>query len=900
MRTFMEETMMQDLFNYQQRDLLYHRLNVLSEFGALNEEIPDSITRNLNRRLEIRDYQQEAFARFIYCLREDFDGKSTPLHFLFNMATGSGKTLIMAGLILYLYEKGYRNFLFFVNSTNIIRKTQDNFLNSDTSKYLFNEEIYIKGKRVMVTEVENFDGVNESDINICFTTIQQLHGDMTAERENALTNEDFAAKKIALLADEAHHMNVSTQSQQALFDSWENTVERIFNSNEDNLLLEFTATHDYENLAMVEKYLNKVIYRYDLINFRNDRFSKDIEIVRSNFDQQDRILQAIILNHYKQQIAAKYRIQLKPVILFKAQKTIAQSLENEENFHNMIDELAGSQIDRIRESEVEIVQRAFRFFDENNISSEQLVQRLKSDFQRRYCLSVNNDEEKETNQILVNTLEDKGNPIRAIFAVQKLNEGWDVLNLFDIVRCYQTRDTRFSQPGRTTNAEAQLIGRGARYFPFIYPKNDEEPNRPQNDEKFRRKFDEDLNHELRVLEELHYHSVNDSRYISEIRSALVEQGIIDETVVTRELKLKNSFKETNLYKYGVVWINERLPKDYQDITSFADLADLTIRQQNHEHTIYGGAGGMTTVMEDRESGRTQNIDSRDIRLVDIEDNIVQSAIARNPFYTFASLKRYFPQLISMRDFRTSENYLGGLAITFQGDLSQLEDNSLEKLTACCDLLDQIESELRAQITDDKGTRDFHQRQINVVFTDKTLKFSADNPRISIESQQFDEHVVSIKDWLAYDALYGTSEERGLVELLTRWIAELDDTYEDIYLIRNERHFALYNFSDGKRFEPDFVLYLGETNGEALTYQLFIEPKGEHLEDEERWKEDFLREINTDRESPFIVENDIYRVIGMPFYNTSRENEFRANLHETLGTAHQPQEQAVQTTLSADN
>jgi type III restriction enzyme len=26
------------------------------------------------------------------------------------------------------------------------------------------------------------------------------------------------------------------------------------------------------------------------------------------------------------------------------------------------------------------------------------------------------------------------NRIRAIFAVQKLNEGWDVLNLFDIVR----------------------------------------------------------------------------------------------------------------------------------------------------------------------------------------------------------------------------------------------------------------------------------------------------------------------------------------------------------------------------------------------------------------------------------------------------------------------------------
>ena len=53
------------------------------------------------------------------------------------MATGSGKTLVMAGLIIYLYEQGYRNFLFFVNSTNIIEKTRDNFFNTTSSKYLF-------------------------------------------------------------------------------------------------------------------------------------------------------------------------------------------------------------------------------------------------------------------------------------------------------------------------------------------------------------------------------------------------------------------------------------------------------------------------------------------------------------------------------------------------------------------------------------------------------------------------------------------------------------------------------------------------------------------------------------------------------------------------------------------
>ena len=229
---------------------------ILEEFGRReiqNTEIPKYLTDNLNPEFELREYQKEAFARFLLCYENNFPGEGEPPHFLFNMATGSGKTLIMAGLILYLYEKGYRNFLFFVNSTNIIEKTKDNFLNPRATKYLFSENIHIDGQRVSVTQVDNFDGVSENDINICFTTIQQLHTDMTSERENALTYENFADQEIVLLADEAHHMNVSTRSQQELFESWENTVERIFKLNQANLLLEFTATHDYETAAMVEK-----------------------------------------------------------------------------------------------------------------------------------------------------------------------------------------------------------------------------------------------------------------------------------------------------------------------------------------------------------------------------------------------------------------------------------------------------------------------------------------------------------------------------------------------------------------------------------------------------------------------------------------------------------------------
>lgn len=182
-------------------------------------------------------------------------------------------------------------------------------------------------------------------------------------------------------------------------------------------------------------------------------------------------------------MAAKYRINHKPVILFKAQRTIEQSRQVKAEFHTLIRGLTAKDIARIRKSNIPLVQRAFHFFDENGISDEQLAERLKREFHQDFCLSVNDEKEKENYQILVNTLEDKANHIRDIFAVQKLNEGWDVLNLFDIVRCYEIRDSGHNKLGATMLSEAQLIGRGARYFPFVLP---------QSSNRFRRKFDSDL------------------------------------------------------------------------------------------------------------------------------------------------------------------------------------------------------------------------------------------------------------------------------------------------------------------------------------------------------------------------------------------------------------------------
>ena len=79
-----------------------------------------------------------------------------PVHLMFNMATGSGKTLVMAATILYYYEQGYRRFLFFVDRKTVVDKTGENFINKYHNKYLFAENVAINGQLTEIKAVNMF------------------------------------------------------------------------------------------------------------------------------------------------------------------------------------------------------------------------------------------------------------------------------------------------------------------------------------------------------------------------------------------------------------------------------------------------------------------------------------------------------------------------------------------------------------------------------------------------------------------------------------------------------------------------------------------------------------------------------------------------------------------------
>ena len=166
----------------------------------------------------------------------------------------------------------------------------------------------------------------------------------------------------------------------------------ILNSHKENMLLEFTATLDYSDENIAEKYKNKVLYKYDLKQFRLDKYSKEVDILKADMSQDDRILQALILSQYRLKVAEYNRIYCKPVILFKAQKTVAESEANLVKFNKLIKELKASDIDRIKKnSDTEILEKAFNFFEKLQTSSDILVKELQDDFAPDNCISANND-----------------------------------------------------------------------------------------------------------------------------------------------------------------------------------------------------------------------------------------------------------------------------------------------------------------------------------------------------------------------------------------------------------------------------------------------------------------------------------------------------------------------------
>lgn len=853
-------------------------------FADFSQALPAHIVENLAETIELRPYQIEALNRYLYYSDNYQNRATTNINLLFNMATGSGKTVIMAALILDLYKRGYRKFVFFVNRDNIVQKTIENFTNPASSKYLFAQNVSIDGQTTSIKAVENLNSSSDDeDIQILFTTIQKLHLDLLTPRENRVTLEDLAEEKIVLLSDEAHHINAWTGGENVKGEeavnkrTWEHSVQEIFGQNPDNMLLEFTATIDTGNRDIAAKYNDVLIYKYDLKEFRNDGYSKDIQLYSVHDDVRQRMLQAVIISQYRLMVAEIHGIILKPVILFKS-KIIKDSLANRDLFNEMIKQLDGTELSETLSYENEQLNQIRDFLIEHKISTDALASDIKIAFSPERIVNVNDEKESIAHQIDINTLEAEDNRIRVVFTVDKLNEGWDVLNLYDIVRLYNTRDGQYLRggeykPGKTTISEAQLIGRGARYWPFEVT-----PDQPAE----MRKYDKDIDNQLRILEELYYHSPRDTDYLIEIRTALVKSGLMDqEDPKTVTLKLKDKFKKLPLYTTGHVYINQLVDNPHTDkktaMDYVSDLKQVEVKLPTHFVSL-------DDVFADSSQLVREEVGSKDFTISDIPKHIFSKALdTYYKFYSFSSLKSYLPKLKSKSEL---QDMLAGMRIKVTGrneDLySPTPDNWMKIARG---VLAQLQPVIETKDSSKVGSKAFTAVALKNVFkAEKKIIIEKSDGHAGIGmSSEGDELYLDLntRDWYVYNDDFGTSYEKKLVRFIDDNIDKLQQKWDNLYLIRNEKDLKLYTFADGRSFMPDYLMLLHKIGEPSTTYYVFLEPKGENIEMGEKWKEDFLLQLENEAvvEKLFENEDDTIKIIGLPFYQPAREAEFSGAFNE---------------------
>lgn len=895
-------------------------------------EIPQYISNNL--KYGFFDWQKNAFENFLtYQAIKERENPNEPTHLMFNMATGTGKTLLMASTILYYYSQGYRHFLFFVNQNNIVDKTENNFIDNTHTKYLFKEKIVIDDKTITIKKVDAFSD-NPQGIEIKFTSIQKLYNDIHLQRENQTTLDDLHSKNIVMLADEAHHLNTDTNrntlAQQELIPTeitgttseaeiekkgWEHTViELILNKNgkkeqNKNVLLEFTATIPAtENIA--KKYEDKIIYKFGLKEFLQAGYTKEINLISSTLDKKERVLQALLFQWYRHKIALKNDIaNFKPVILFRS-KTIEESKADYEEFLNWIDTIEASDFDFLKNIANKIAQskslyeqgksrteQVLAFIKNENLHFGDVANWIKKSYQEKNTIITNSKTNKtkkektdEETEKLLNSLEDKNNNIRAIFTVDRLTEGWDVLNLFDIVRLYQGQNTGGStkKTPEATTKEKQLIGRGVRYCPFVF--NDKIKNK--------RKFDDDLKHELRVLEELYYYTYDqESRYISHLKEELRKDGYIRDDKVIKTFTLKKDFQNSKFYKETKIWYNKQIDNPNRKKKTLEDIKkDFFV-----PYKIKGLEFNEQEIdFEKQEDLQRLNLQEKglqtiSIRFKDIEKYIVQKAInikakQENSLFQFEKLKEEL-EIESIEELQTDKLADFDVKIIVSKNTNYDDIDNSDKLGLVIKFLDNIFAELKDKIAPKIGS-EFIAGDFKKFFAEpktKTIEADTDSERIAKE--------LETENWYVLDSFHGTSEEKELIGFIKETIGNLESKYKEIYLLRNEEVYKIFDFEQGRGFQPDFIFFLKTKNKKKvgvaeteLYYQIFIEPKGnEYIGDDgtfkkgkEGWKEVFLQEITEKYgfEKVIKAENPNYRLIWLPFFNKDHNTNFRKE-YDTL-------------------
>lgn len=386
----------------------------------------------------------------------------------YEMATGSGKTMLMGASIYFLNKKyGINNFLIITPaSIDIYQKTIRNFnignyesVWADDTSFTFN---LITGDNY--TQDLLFD--SSKDANIFVFNISKFGANATNtkdvwesaiwkdEKGNSVSIRQFLKdQKLVIITDEAHHSQTRTA----------NTIIKTFHP---LAVLEFTATA-IEDSSTENKKNQNIVYKYNIKKFLEDGHGKLVKAValagiesqrRGSFNESEKLkIITLVLIHLlkKEAVLLDPKCKgLKPLAFIKVKE---ETIYTEKVFKYLKEELLNDAdniniiLEKIKSQDLEITDLLEELF-ENKYKGK--IELLKKDIKNvvQTAIFYYGKSDKETEKKFLNI---RRNEVEIVVYMHRLDEGIDLPNIYTMaVINDNTSDFKTSVK--------QIIGRGVR------------------------------------------------------------------------------------------------------------------------------------------------------------------------------------------------------------------------------------------------------------------------------------------------------------------------------------------------------------------------------------------------------------------------------------------------------
>lgn len=404
----------------------------------------------------------------------------------FEMATGSGKTMLMGACVYYLNKlHGIKNFLIITpSSTEIYKKTIRNF-QKGTNETVWNDNVPFSFNLITGDNYQDQKDLfaKDTDANIFIFNIDKFGSNATktklpwesSEWKDANGNtisllEYLSQNELIIITDEAHH----AQSRKA---------KQVINAFKPKAVIEFTATAVEAEKSAAKKN-QTIVYKYDIKRFLEDKYGKKVRVLalpgeekktkgkKTDISDLEKYkLQTFFLVHLlkKKAINSDNKCRdLKPIGFVK--------VKNEISFSEKVEEYIKGDLGTETEHLQVILEKAKA---EDTETTNLILEMFEQDFSSDIDKLQQEISKSAKTSILLHSKSDKlvkkqfddiqKNDVEIVIFIDMLNEGIDMPNIYSMVVINDT-------PSEFKTSVKQIVGRGVRLNKFEREYDDVEDN----------------------------------------------------------------------------------------------------------------------------------------------------------------------------------------------------------------------------------------------------------------------------------------------------------------------------------------------------------------------------------------------------------------------------------------